>query len=438
MQSRYQSNYIKEMSLQDTYTTKPATAAAIANVSSKYKWELLALLWIAFFLNQADRQIFSVVLPLIKEELHITDAQAGLIASSLVWTYGLLVPVAGFFGDRFSRKSIIAVSLCFWSVATVLTGISSTLIQFILLRGIATGGGEAFYAPAANALISEEHKKKRSLALAIHQSAVYFGIILSGLIAGYIAQHYGWRKSFYVFGGLGIIISIVILFRLKKDVPQQLLNKVSVLQTAKTVARKPTAVLLTMAFACMVFVNVAYLTWMPSLLVEKFRLSLSQAGFSSMFYHHVGAFIGVIIGGIVTDKAALKNPVRRLTVQAIGLLAGAPFIFWMGASNTEAGTYTALFLFGIFRGIYDSNIFASLFEVVVPAIRSSAAGLMLMFAFLTGAFSPYLLGELKPSLGLSTGLSWLWVSYFAGSILIFISIIFFFKKDKVDTTEISS
>ncbi len=418
------------MRLKDIYTKRPKEPVPNVAASPGYKWEMLVLLWIAFFLNQADRQIFSVVLPLIKEDLHITDAQAGLIASSLVWTYGLLVPVAGFLGDKFSRKSIITFSLCFWSIATVLTGSSSTLLQFIVLRGVATGGGEAFYAPAANALISEVHKKRRSLALAIHQSAVYFGIILSGLVAGYIAQHYGWRKSFYVFGGMGIIIAIIIFFRLNKDLPQQLVKKVSVWQTARTVAKKPTAILLTMAFACMIFVNVAYLTWMPSLLVEKFKLSLSQAGFSSMFYHHVGAFIGVIIGGFVTDKTAVMKPVRRLAVQAIGLMAGAPFIFWMGASATELGTYSALFLFGVFRGIYDSNIFASLFEVVAPVIRSSAAGLMLMFAFLTGAFSPYLLGELKPSLGLSAGLSWLWVSYFAGGILIFVAIIFFFKKDR--------
>lgn len=424
------------MSLPDTYSTRQVKhTMSSATTSSKYKWELLVLLWIAFFLNQADRQIFSVVLPLIKADLHLTDAEAGLIASSLVWTYGLLVPVAGFFGDKFSRKNIIAISLCFWSIATLATGLSTGLTAFVLLRGIATGGGEAFYAPAANALISEEHKTRRSFALAIHQSAVYFGIILSGLIAGYIAQQYGWRNAFYVFGGVGIFVAIIIFLRLRKDIPQQQEATVGVLETAKTVAGKPTAILLTLAFACMVFVNVAYLTWMPSLLVEKFGQSLTNAGFSSMFYHHVGAFLGVILGGIITDRLAKLNARNRLLVQSIALLAGAPFIFWMGAAATETGTYTALFLFGIFRGVYDANIFASLFEVVKPAIRSSAAGLMLMCAFLTGAFSPYLLGALKPTLGLATGLSWLWVSYVLGSIFIATAVLFFFKKDRVNQGE---
>lgn len=417
-----------------THIYQPAIKEGIIPSRSKnYKWELLVLLWIAFFLNQADRQIFSVVIPLIKADLKLTDSQLGLIASSLVWTYGVLVPVAGFIGDRWSRRNIIGSSLLFWSIATLSTGFCATLIQFVLLRGVATGGGEAFYAPAANALISEEHTKRRSFALAIHQTAVYFGIILSGLIAGFIAEQYGWRNAFYLFGGLGILIAIVIFVRLKKDTPAQVHEKVNIVDTAKVIAKKPTIILLTAAFACMVFVNVGYLTWMPSLLVEKFGLTLTQAGFSSMFYHHLGAFIGVIAGGAVADRLSKINPRNRLVVQAVSLMAGAPFIYWIGMSSTTTTTYAALFLFGVFRGAYDSNIFASLYEVVKPAIRSSASGLMLMFAFLVGAFSPYILGVLKPTLGLAEGMSRLWMSYFLGATLIAVGVVFFFKKDAVDT-----
>ncbi len=397
----------------------------------QYKSILLLLLWVAFFLNQADRQIFSVVLPLIKADLHLSDAGSGLIASALVWTYGLLVPFAGFIGDKWSRRNIIGISLLCWSLATLSTGLCSTLAEFVLLRGIATGGGEAFYAPAANALISEAYTEKRSSALAIHQTAVYFGIILSGLIAGYVGQEYGWRHAFYIFGGAGILVAILIFSFLKKDRPLQAIEKVGALQTAKLVGRKPTAILLTLAFACMIFVNVAYLTWMPTLLVEKFGLSLTKAGFSSMFYHHVGAFIGVLLGGALADRLSKVHSRYRLVVQGLAMFAGAPFIYWMGRSDTQLATYTALFLFGIFRGMYDSNIFASLYEVVSPAIRSSASGLMLMCAFLAGASSPYLLGVLKPTLGLEVGLSSLWISYVLGGLFIFTAAVYFFKKDYV-------
>lgn len=400
-----------------------------------FRWELLALLWLAFFLNQADRQIFSVVLPLIRKDLGLTDAELGLIASALVWTYGLLVPIAGFIGDRFSRRNILGFCLLFWSCATLMTGFCSSVLQFILLRGVATGGGEAFYAPSANALLGENYKESRSFALSLHQTAVYFGIILSGIIAGYIGEHYGWQKAFYLFGSLGIVLAFVFFSRIPKDVVkstvearQPMLAEIG--ETARIVVRKPTVIMLTLGFGCMVFVNVGYLTWMPSFLVDKFSMTLTDAGFSSLFYHHLGAFLGVLSGARIADYYAKTNPRSRLIVQATGLLLGAPFIYGISMSDTQILTYVALFLFGIFRGWYDSNIVASLYEVVSPKIRSSAYGLMLACAFLIGSIAPYLLGVLKPTLGLTVGLASLSGVYVLGSLFLWAGAFLFFDRDK--------
>ncbi|WP_420149302.1 spinster family MFS transporter [Spirosoma sp.] len=400
-----------------------------------FRWELLALLWLAFFLNQADRQIFSVVLPLIRKDLGLTDAELGLIASALVWTYGLLVPIAGFIGDRFSRRNILGFCLLFWSCATLLTGFCSSVLQFILLRGVATGGGEAFYAPSANALLGENYKESRSFALSLHQTAVYFGIILSGIIAGYIGEHYGWQKAFYLFGSLGIVLAFVFFSRIPKDVVKSTIDAQTPMlaeigETARIVVRKPTVIMLTLGFGCMVFVNVGYLTWMPSFLVDKFNMTLTDAGFSSLFYHHLGAFLGVLSGAKISDYYAKTNPRSRLVVQALGLLLGAPFIYGISMSATPMLTYVALFLFGIFRGWYDSNIVASLYEVVSPKIRSSAYGLMLACAFLIGSVAPYLLGVLKPTLGLATGLASLSGVYVLGSLFLWAGAFLFFDRDK--------
>ena len=404
-------------------------------VRSAYRWELLILLWLAFFLNQADRQIFSVVLPLIRNDLGLTDAELGLIASALVWTYGLLVPVAGFLGDRFSRRNILGLCLLFWSGATLFTGLCSSVVQFILLRGVGTGGGEAFYAPSANALLGETYPENRSFALSIHQTAVYFGIVLSGLIAGYIGEHYGWRNAFSLFGSLGIVLAFVFFRRIPKDVPAARPGETravftEIAETARVIGRKPTVILLTLGFGCMVFVNVGYLTWMPSFLVDKFGMSLTDAGFSALFYHHLGAFLGVLSGARISDHFAKINPRNRLVVQALGLLLGAPFIYWISMSQTQAMTYVALFGFGIFRGWYDSNIVASLYEVVSTNMRSSAYGLMLACAFLIGASAPYLLGVLKPTLGLTIGLASLSGVYVLGSGLIGSGAIWFFQNDR--------
>ncbi len=121
-------------------------------------------------------------------------------------------------------------------------------------------------------------------------------------------------------------------------------------------------------------------------------MSVTYAGFSSLIYHHIGAFIGVMVGSRVADKLAKKDPKKRLVIQSVALIGGAPFIFMMGFAGNQAITYIALAIFGFMRGIYNSNIFASLYEVVKPSIRSSTTGFMLMFAFLMGAFAPLIMG----------------------------------------------
>ena len=167
-----------------------------------YKWELVFWLFIAFFFNQADRQIFNVLLLDIQLGLGLTSEQMGLVGTALLLVNGLLLPVAGILGDRISKKWIIVGALLLWSVSTMLTGLAGGLPALILLRSVATGGGEAFYSPPANKLISENHAKDtRATAISIHQMALYLGFICSGVIATVVAKRLGWRSAFFVFGG---------------------------------------------------------------------------------------------------------------------------------------------------------------------------------------------------------------------------------------------
>ena len=400
-----------------------------------YKWELIFLLWLAFFFNQADRQIFNVVLPAIRSELNLTDSDMGLIASILILVYGILVPVAGYIGDRTNKKYVLMISLLIWSTSTLFTGMSVLLIHLIFLQSIATGGGEAFYSPSANALIGEHHTETRATAMSIHQTALYAGIIMSGYLAGWIADHFGWRIAFYIFGSFGILLSLVIAVRLKDSFPSAGKddgnNKVLITEALRMFFKKPTALLLTLAFAGMVFVNVGFMTWMPTYLHEKFGFSLAQSGFDATFYHYIAAFIGVLSGAAVADRYCSKITGMRGIVQGTGLILAAPFIFLLGISNTPFIIYVILALFGLFRGIYDSNIFASLYDVVEPRFRSSATGLMLMFAFVTGASAPYILGKIKPLLGLSWGLSALSVVYIFAALCLFTAIRFTYKNDLI-------
>lgn len=399
-----------------------------------YKWQLVIILWVAYFLNQGDRQIFNVVIPLIKEDLQINDVQIGLVATLFTLVYGIMVPIAGFVGDILRRKWIIFFSLLIFSVGTLFTGFSNGIILLILFRSIATGGGEAFYYPAATSLLGQFHQKTRAMAMSIHQTSLYAGIVASGFIAGYIGENYGWQMAFFSFGLIGILWALVVWFRVEDTpMPEDDSNeKVKVpgfWEITRAVFSRKTVYFLSLAFGCMCFVNVGYLTWMPTYLHEKFDMSLSSAGLHSTLYHFLFAFFGVMLGARISDKLALKRKQIRMEVEIIGLLLGAPFIYWIGIADSRLWCYVAMGLFGVFRGMYDSNLFAALFDVIEPRYRASSMGIMLAFGFIIGALAPIVLGWVKTVAGLETGITLLSVFYLLGAILIFIGLKLFFHKN---------
>lgn len=416
-----------------------------------YRWEMVGLLWIAFFLHQADRAVYNVVLPKLKVDLQLTDEQLGLVVLVFTWIYGLMVPLAGYAGDVVRRKWIICGSLLFWSTTTVFTGVSRSLGQLIVFRGVSTGAGEAFYYPAANSLIGQIHHKTRALAMGIHQTANYTGIIAAGLIAGYIADHYGWREAFYLFGSLGIVWSLVLVVRLRhaprpgdvvdeevsaeqagavaSDPPAPAVEPIPLAVVLREVLRKPTFWVLCLAFGGHQFAMIGFLTWIPTFLHEQYQLSLAEAGFWSMASHHVAAMIGVLIGGRLSDHWALRRSAARMETEVLGLLLGVPFIYLMGRADQLWVCYLGMAGFGLARGIYDSNLFAAQFDVIPPRLRSSSVGLMLAFGFIVGGVGPYLLGWVKQHYDLARGISLLSLAYLLAGVVMLVGLKLFFARD---------
>ncbi len=409
--------------------------------ANNYKWELLTLLSCAFFFHQADRAIFGVVLSSIKGDLELTDGQLGLIGTSLFVTLAVMVPLAGFLGDRLSRKWIVTCSLLFWSVATCVTGAARGLFSLILFRSVATGGGESFYAPSAYSLVAAYHKETRSLALSIHQAALYIGVMTSGFLAGWVAENWGWRSAFYVFGAAGVLLGLAFIFRLK-DAPQSEGMTVqtggakpSIGESVGVLVRTPSALLASLGFCAVVFVNNAYVVWAPAFVQHKFDLTLTQAGGGAMFYHHAAAFGAIMLGGFITDRLVPRDPAFRLRLQGVALLLGAPMIYWIGMTGELRMTWVAMAAFGFFRGLFETNTHASLFDVVPPKYRATAVGLMTMTAFLLGSLSPWMLGTLcdvyGKAQGMTVGFTILAATYVAGSLAIFCSLLFTFRHDRV-------
>jgi sugar phosphate permease len=374
-----------------------------------YPWELIVLLWGAFFLHQADRQIFNNLAPLIMKDLGLTKIEFGIIGTVFTIVYGLMVPMAGYAGDALRRKWVILGSLLVFSSATLLTGSCGGLISLILFRSVATGGGEAFYYPAANSLIGQFHSRTRAMAMAIHQTALYVGIVCSSFAAS-IGLYAGWRNAFYLFGTLGLLMAAII-WRRMRNTPRPASDSSrseavpTVGEVLQHVAHKPSVWFFSVAFAGMVFVNVGYLTWTPTFLAERYGLALDTASFWALFSHHAAAFLGVTLGGRFSDTWAQRRRYVRIEVEYIGLLLGAPFILWTGLASGPATCCIALAGFGFFRGVYDSNLFAAPFDVIEPRYRSSAVGLMLSCAFVVGASASTLLAWIAQRMDLSIAIA---------------------------------
>ena len=380
--------------------------------SSWYKWEVLLLLWMAYLLNQADRQVFNTVLPAIRDALNLTDTSIGLIATIFNLCYAVMVPLGGWVGDKFSRKWVVTIAILFWSVATMFTGLATGVIMLILMRSVATGGGEAFFGPANYSLLGQYHKETRARAMSIHQTAYYVGVILAGWLAGYIADKLGWQYSFIIFGAVGVVWGIIMIIRLKdkKDDPDtktsdssvmssETETKVGLLDGFKTVFTTPTALMLTIGFSGLIFVITGFMTWVPAFLQEEFGQSQAAAGFNSMFYTYVAAFIGVLLAGSLSDKFAAKSNKARMLLQAFGLIAGAAFLFIMGGSRVLWVLYLSFAGWGFFRAFFDANTYTVLYDVTPARLHASCSSAMITTGFAVGALAPVVLGAMKENLG---------------------------------------
>ena len=373
--------------------------------SGWYKWEVLLLLWMAYLLNQADRQVFNTVLPAIRDALNLTDTSIGLIATIFNLCYAVMVPMGGWVGDKFSRKWVVTIAILFWSVATMFTGLATGVIMLILMGSVATGGGEAFFGPANYSLLGQYHKETRARAMSIHQTAYYIGVILAGWLAGLIADKLGWQYSFIIFGAVGVVWGIIMIIRLKDkkddnaDVTAKEENKVGILDGFKVVFTTPTALMLTIGFSGLIFVITGFMTWIPAFLQEEFGQTQAAAGFNSMFWTYLAAFVGVLLAGSLSDKFAAKSNKARMLLQAFGLIAGAVFLFIMGGSKTLWVLYLSFAGWGFFRAFFDANTYTILYDVTPARLHASCSSAMITTGFAVGALAPVVLGAMKQSLG---------------------------------------
>ena len=401
--------------------------ASARSASFPYPWRVVAMLWTVSFFNYSDRAALFTLFPLLQHEMHLSPVQLGLLGSSFAWMYGLLAPFSGNLVDRISRKRAVLGGLYVWSFIAACTSLTRTFPQLLCFL-TAEGVGESLYFPASMSMLSDYHgPATRSRAMGFHQTSVYVGTIAGGFFAGLIGERYGWRWSFLVFGCLGLLLGIPLLRFLREPlrshrVAAGLTAQPTLLEITRHILRSPPALLLLAGFCCANFVAMVLLSWMPKFLYDRFGLSVALAGLSATLFAQLASMCGSPLGGWIADRLQARQPGSRISLQAVALFCGAPFVLLCSITRTPARLAFALTAWGFCKGLYDANIFASLFDVIPAELRGSAAGIMNMVGWLLGGgLAPITIGLLSQRFGLSAAIGCTAGVYLLGGVLLLIA-----------------
>ena len=365
-----------------------------------YPWLVVALLWVVALLNYMDRQMLSTMQAEMKVDIvELQQAEAfGALMAVFLWVYGLVSPFAGIVADRISRRKLVVGSLFVWSLVTCLMGYASNFQQLYLLRAL-MGISEALYIPSALSLIADWHEgKSRSLAIGIHMTGLYVGQAAGGFGAT-VAAAFSWHATFQWFGIIGIVYSIVLLLLLHDKV----VENTAASQTAPAkggLFKGLSVVLSTWAFWVILFYFAvpslpgwATKNWLPTLFSENLGIPMSQAGPMSTITIAVSSLVGVIFGGILSDKWVQRNIRGRVYTSAIGLGMTIPALVLLGFGHSLVAVVGAGLLFGVGYGMFDANNMPILCQIISAKYRATAYGVMNMVGVFVGAMVTQVMGK---------------------------------------------
>jgi MFS family permease len=384
-----------------------------------YPWVVVGLLWFCGFFNYADRQALSAVFELLKGEFAISDTALGTLSSAFMLLYALTSPFTGYTVDLLSRRVLIAAGLAFWSIICAATALSRNFLQLVLFRA-AEGLGESFYFPASMSVLADYHgPRTRSRAMSLHQTSVYLGTAGGWYLGGKLGELAGWRSPFWILGIAGLFYALFLgsvliepprgRSRVEEgyDHPPPVEDEDSPADAAPSslgsklavIIRSPAAAMLLCVFVGANFVAATFLAWLPSLVGRGFNLGLSLSALTSTIWP-LASVPGAVAGGWLADRAARRSSGGRIRIQCLGLLLAAPFVLLTGWSSSVAWLMVGLLGAGFCKGIYDANIFASLYDVIPSADRGTAAGLMNTVGWAGALAAPPVVGLASERFGL--------------------------------------
>ena len=380
-----------------------------------YPWLVVALLWIVALLNYMDRQMLSTMQEAMKADIaELNRAEAfGALMAVFLWIYGLVSPFAGIVADRISRRRLVIGSLFVWSGVTWLMGYASNFQELYILRAV-MGISEALYIPSALSLIADWHEgKSRSLAIGIHMTGLYVGQAVGGFGAT-IAATFSWHATFQWFGIIGIAYSVILAILLH-DRPKAPSANTEKAPTEATKGKKEnlwsglSIVFSTWAFWVILFYFAApslpgwaTKNWLPTLFAENLGIPMAEAGPISTITIAASSFIGVIAGGVLSDKWVARNIRGRIYTSAIGLGMTVPALVLLGVGHSIVAVVGAGVLFGVGYGMFDANNMPILCQIISAKYRATAYGIMNMVGVFAGAAVTHILGRFTDGGNLGT------------------------------------
>lgn len=368
-----------------------------------YPWVVVALLGGVALLNYMDRQMLSTMKDSM--QVDITDLQSaanfGRLMAIFLWIYGLMSPISGIIADNLSRKKLIVGSLLVWSSVTYFMGLATTYDQVFWLRAL-MGLSEALYLPAGLSLIADYHTGgSRSLAVGIHMTGLYLGQAIGGFGAT-LAAAYSWNATFQWFGIIGIVYAVVLAVFLKdkkRVAPEETKEstpkkpQANVWLSLKSLFMNPAFWVILLYFAIPSLPGWATKNWLPTLFAENLGLPMSQAGPMATITIAFSSFVGVVFGGILSDRWVRKNIKGRIYTGAIGLSLTIPSLLLLGFGQSIFEVVSAGVLFGLGFGMFDANNMPILCQFVSVRQRATAYGVMNMVGVFAGAMITSVLGS---------------------------------------------
>jgi MFS family permease len=405
---------------------------------ARYPWIVVALLWFVALLNYMDRQMLSTMKPSM--QVDIAELQSatnfGYLMGIFLWVYGFMSPFSGIIADRFNRKWIITGSLFVWSGVTFLMGYAETFDQLYWLRAI-MGVSEALYIPAGLSLIADYHSDKtRSLAIGIHMTGLYMGQALGGFGAT-IADQFSWQQAFLSFGMIGMVYSLVLIFFLREKKTPEISKTEPLIKNSNAVFKGLGILFTNISFWIILFYFAipslpgwGVKNWLPTLFATNLNIEMSQAGPLSTITIAASSFLGVIFGGILSDRWVQKNIRGRIYTSAIGLGLTIPALLLIGFGDSLFHIVGSAFCFGFGFGMFDANNMPILCQVVSAKYRATAYGIMNMAGVFAGAFITDLLGRSTDAGNLGKSFSMM-----SGIVLIALVIQLYFLRPKASDVQ---